>query len=281
MKLTDKQCKNAKATDKDLKLSDGGGLFLLTKTDGKKYWHMSYRFLGKQKLLSLGPYPKIPLAKARTEREKNKQLLSEGKDPSEVRKQQKLDLQKKTENNFYSVAMRWHEIKKSKVNKKTAQTILNRLTLDVFPHIGTMDVTKISTNCLLKVLQKVQDRSAIEVAHRLLWICTQVFDYARIEDLTQTNPTWGLSKGLKNNKVKHRPCIKFDKIPDFLKDFKAHAQSLNPIKIFTFKLLMLTFVRTSELIGATWDEFDLDKKVWTIPADRMKMKREHRVPSQC
>ena len=177
MKLTHAQCKNAKATDKPLKLADGGGMFLLVMENGNKYWRLKYRFLGKEKLLALGVYPRMSIAEARQARDDAKKELDAGRDPSEVKKLAKLEMQSEYENNFENVAREWHSQRKHTWKEKHAENILKRMEADLFPHIGKRPIKAIAPYEILAAVKKVEERGSRDLAHRMMQMCGQVFRY--------------------------------------------------------------------------------------------------------
>jgi hypothetical protein len=188
MKLTDKTCKNSKPKDKTYKVSDGHGLYLQIEPTGAKYWRYKYRFLGKQKTLAVGVYPEITLAEARSQREEARKLLIKGIDPCLERKKRKLEAVLSSGSSFEEVAREWHENNRNKWVQHHANDILHRLEKYIFPHIGSMPISKIESMSLLSVLKEMQKSGAIEVAHRMRQICEQVFRYAKILKKVQDNP---------------------------------------------------------------------------------------------
>jgi integrase len=278
MKLTDIACKSAKAKDKAYKLSDGGGLYLEITATGSKLWRMKYRMHGKEKRLSLGLYPTVTLADAREGRENAKKLLVQGHDPSAHKREQKKEAARVSKNIFKALALDWHDTFKEKWTERHATTVLNRLERDVFPEIGNMPITEIKPKHIIDTLKKVQKRGAFEPAHRLRQYCSQIFKYAIIHELAENNPATDISSVLKPVKKTHYACIDIKEIPELLDAIKRNDARLHSDTRQAILLLMLTFVRTKELIEATWDEFDLENAQWVIPAERMKMRNEHIVP---
>lgn len=278
MKLTDIACKTAKPEAKPYKMSDGGGLYLEVTNKGSRLWRLKYRYLGKEKKLCIGEYPIITLAEARDRRENAKKLLSNGQDPSAEKQTQKKEAQRNAQNTFELLALEWHETFKHKWTERHANNVLHRLEMDVFPAIGSMPITEIKPSHLIDTLKKVQKRGAYEPAHRLRQYCSQVFRYAIISELIETNPALEIGTVLKPVKKSHYACLEIKEIPELLNAIDKNYARLQMDTRLGIKLLMLTFVRTKELIEAKWNEFDLENAQWIIPAERMKMRNEHIVP---
>ncbi|MCS5597936.1 MAG: tyrosine-type recombinase/integrase [Alphaproteobacteria bacterium] len=278
MKLTDTKCRNEKPGDKAKKLSDGGGLYLHVQTNGSKYWRLKYRYLKKEKLLALGVYPTVSLAMARELRDEAKRKLAEGVDPSEHMKAEKRRKLAEAENSFKVVATEWHDIQKSRWTENHAGYTLRRLETNVFPFIGNKAITDIEPPEMLAVLRRIEERGACEMAGRVKSICSQVFRYAIASGKAARDPCQDLQGALKPYKKSHFSAIDSSEIPEFLDALNRNDARLYKHTQLAVKMLMLTFVRTSEMIQAKWDEFDLSEKTWIIPAERMKMSKSHIVP---
>lgn len=278
MALSDTACRTAKPQDKAYKKADSGGLFLLIKPNGGKYWRMKYRFGGTEKLLSFGTYPLISLADAREMRDRAKRHLLSGTDPASVKKHEKRQIIQNTQNTFKAVALEWHEVKKNGWSANHAGTVLRRLEKEIFPHLGTRPIADIDPPELLESLKRIEKRGALEVAARSKQICGQVFRYGIQTGRCSRDPSADLKGALKVHKTEHFAAIDIREVPELL-----HAIELNDARLYArtrraIKLSMLTFVRPGELRQATWDEIDFDAAEWLIPAERMKMKRAHIVP---
>lgn len=278
MQLTDKACKAAASKEKTYKLSDGGGMFLDVRPNGSKYWRLKYRLHGKEKLLALGVYPDVTLAEARALREEAKKKIKIGIDPSLHKQEQKIRAKENSGNTFKILALEWLEKRKGGITPKHAKTTLGRLEKDVFPFIGNYPMTDISPPLLLEVIRKVETRGAHDIAQRNLQTCSQIFRYAIQTGRAERDPAADLRGALKHYTKNHYASIKPNELPDLLKAIEKNEPRLFPQTIIATKLLLLTFVRTSELIQAKWNEFDLENGEWVIPAERMKMRKEHKVP---
>ncbi len=282
MKLTEIACKNAKHTNPKskapLKLSDGYGLSLWVYPNGSKYWRLAYRFNGKQKTLALGVYPDISLKDARQARVGAKETLSDGKDPSlEKKKEKALKVQDNT-NTFKLVALEWYENRKEHWKPQYAAEVIKRLEDDIFPEIGDFPIKDIEPPFLLQTIRKIENRGAYDLAKRQLQKCGEIFRYAIATGRVIRDPSSDIKEALKPSKKTHFAALDPDELPELLKDINSNKARLYPTTINAMKLMLLTFVRTKELIEATWEEIDFDKKLWVIPAERMKMGREHIVP---
>jgi integrase len=275
-KLTGIAIKSAKPGNTIRKLSDGNGLVLLVYPNGSKYWAFRYRYLGREKNLSLGIYPEVNLAQARRKLSDARKLLSDGQDPSEARKALKRQATISAETNFQAVARDWIAAKSPAWTPRYAKFVVARLEKDIFPKLGTRPIKDITAPELLSIVRMIENRGASELAHRLLNCCGQIFMYGIATGRADRNPANDLQGALKTHVKKHYAHLKAIELPDFvgrLAKYDGHPQTRLAVT-----LLMLTFVRTTELRGATWEEIDLDKAEWRIPAERMKMRRDHIVP---
>lgn len=276
MPLNDMQIRRAKPEAKAYTLGDGQGLSLLIEPNGSKSWRFRYRFAGKPKMISLGVYPMITLADARSRRDDARKLVAEGKNPSEVRKEQKIALQTESESAFEKIATEWHQMKSAKWSEGYASDIMEAFQNDIFPYVGTRPVGEIKPLELLNVLRKIEKRGALEKMRKVRQRCSEVFRYAIATGRAEFNPAADLSSALDVHQSNHFPFLKADEIPDFLRALNGYTGSR--LVLIATKLLMITGVRTIELRAALWAEFDLDNAIWEIPAERMKMRRSHLVP---
>ena len=276
--LTDSRCRNVKATGKIQKLSDGGGLYLHVTAQGQKYWRMAYRFAGKQKTYAMGVYPLISLAEAREKRIEVKKLILDGTDPALMKKIEKNRFLQGADNTFEKIAREWHSKQEGHISPNYWKEKIHRLEKDIFPKIGTFPIDQITSPILLKVIQGIEERGAREMAKRALQMCTNVFDYGIATSRCKDNPTRSFKNALLPKKSKHFASIDVHEMPQLVRDIYFNKGRLYPTTQNALKLIMLTFVRTSELIEAEWKEFDFENKVWLIPANRMKMRRDHIVP---
>ena len=278
MPLSDVQCKNAKPKEKPYKLFDDRGLYLLVSPNGSKLWRYKYRYLGKEKTLSLGSYIEVGLKEAREKHFIAHKLVSEGRDPS-LEKQEYVRRQiANAANTFGAVTLEWMEHNKAIWSPNHARTIQRRMEQDIFPVIGHKPIRDISPRQLLEVIKSIEKRSAHEVARRALQMSGQVFRYAIIHDRAERDPSQDLKGALRPYKKSHYAAMDFRELPNFLDKFDRNDARVFPTTRLAIEFLMLTFVRTGELIKARWEEFDLQNAVWIIPASRMKMRKDHIVP---
>jgi integrase len=277
MALTDISVRRAKPQEKAYKLSDAKGMYLLVSVAGSKLWRLKYRFAGKEKTLALGIYPERSLAEARVKRDDARKLIYDGVDPGVVRKQDKRDRQLRSENTFEVVAREWHGKQRAKWTERHADYVLRRLSADVFPTLGSRPIAEIDAPELLDVLRKIEARGAVDIAHRAQQTCGQIFRYAAATGRAKYDPSPSLRGALQAaDRVRHHAALSAVELPEFLgklQNYDGDRQTK-----LALRLLLLTFVRTSELREAGWTEFNEEKSEWRIPAERMKMQREHIVP---
>jgi integrase len=276
-KLTDTAIKAAKAGSSIKKLSDGNGLTLLVYPNGSKYWVFRYRYLGKEKSLSLGIYPFVTLADARRKLFDARTLLSNGQDPSDARKESKRQAILSAENTFETVAREWISMKGAAWTPRYAEFVTTRLEKDLFPTLGPRPIKDITAPELLSAVRLIEKRGALDLAGRAMQYCAQIFMYGIATGRAERNVANDRKGALKTHVKKNYAHLKAIELPEFLQKVKAYDRR-HPQTQLAVTLLMLTFVRTTELRGATWEEIDLDKAEWRIPAERMKMRRDHIVP---
>ncbi len=277
MPLTDMEIRTAKPGARLIKLSDGGGLQLWIMPDGAKRWRFAYRLGRAQKLLAIGVYPATGLREAREAREEAKRLLADGQDPAFVKKVAKAAKATASANTFEAVA--GELLDKKRREGKAEKTIekLEWLLGLALPFIGSRCITEITAPEILAVLRRIEARGRHETATRLREIIGGVFRFAVATGRAQGDPTGALRGALTTPKVQHRAAIIEPKAFGGLLRALAGYDGA-PETRAALELLALTFVRPGELRAAEWAEFDLDAGVWAIPAEKMKMKRPHRVP---
>lgn len=269
--LTDIQPRTAKPKDKPYKLADGGGLYLLINTDGAKYWRMDYRLGGLRRTLAFGKYPQVSLAEAREKRTQARKLIDQGTDPSQAKRLDKAEKARATANTFEAIAREWHENKVDSWQPKTAANVLHRLEKDVFPLIGKYPIAEIKAPLVLDMLRQIEKRGAIEMAKRQAQVCGQIFRYAVATGIAEYDPVPSLRGALKPAAKGHHAAITPDDLPDFIRTLeKNEVHMFTPTRILV-RLMMLVFVRTSELTETPWEEIDLENEEWVIPWQRMKM----------
>ncbi|MEM7618389.1 MAG: integrase arm-type DNA-binding domain-containing protein [Pseudomonadota bacterium] len=280
MKLTAKKIDNASREKDGAKLFDGKGLFLELHKNGSKYWRYKYRspITKKEKLYSLGVYPEITLADARDKHRQLHKLVSLGEDPMEVKKA--LVEQKRSDhaNTFELIAREWLEYKKTELKEQTYIQNLKRLEKDFFPVMGLLPIKSITHQTLIDLAKGLQERGANELAKRSIQMCKHIFQYAIINGYADKNIAEDLKGFIKTPPTKSFASIEPKDLPDLLQAIDSHKSRMHRQSQIALELMMLTFVRTGELIKAEWGEFDLDHAQWVIPGRRMKMKVDHIVP---
>ena len=291
--LTDTKIRNTKAGDKPVKLTDGLGLYLEVRPNGAKKWRYRYRLEGKENLFAMGDYAqpvpgesegqarerragrRFTLMEARAERERCRGLVKQGIHPSRQQRTERLRRSAEAANTFQAIAEAWIK-ENSGWSENYRRQIEQRLGGDAFPHIGDLPIREITPAHVKDVLKRVEKRGSPASAKLLKTWVGGVFRYAAGELLVETDPTWPLRNAIRAPKTQHIAHLTAKEIPDFLQALDA-VKAEHVTKIAA-QLLWLTVVRTVELRCAEWSEFDLDAGVWTIPADRMKMREKHLVP---
>lgn len=274
--LSEIKLRNAKSKGNAYKLFDGGGLFLLITPSGGKLWHFKYRFDKKEKKLTFGSYPEISLADARQRRDEARSQVAHGIDPGAVRKAQKQAETAETDT-FEVIAREWHTKFTPIWTLGHATAIRSRLERDLFPWIGKRPIVEIKAPDLLAVLRRVEDRGALESAHRIRTIAGQVFRYALATGRAERDPSVDLKGALPQPGEKHHAAITDSKeVAPLLRAIDGY-QGHFVVKC-ALRLAPILFVRPGELRHAEWAEIDLDEAVWNIPAHKMKMKEPHLVP---
>ncbi|EBU7767221.1 integrase [Salmonella enterica subsp. enterica serovar Rovaniemi] len=276
MKLNARQVETAKPKEKPYKIADGGGLYLLVKTNGSRYWRLKYRIDGKEKLLALGVYPDVSLADARAKRDEARKGIAGGIDPLAVKKEQKVEREAQVKNTFQEIALEWHKMKVKKWSAGYASDILEAFNKDVFPFIGQRPIADIKPLELLNVLKKIEDRGATEKAKKVRQRCGEVFRYAIVTGRAEYNPAPDLTSAMQGHESTHYPFLTTEELPAFFKALAGYSGS--ELMVLAARLLIITGLRTGELRGALWSEIDTEKALWEISAERMKMRRPHIIP---
>ncbi len=242
---------------------------------------LKYRFGGKEKLLALGVYPDITLADARTRRDEARKLLANGADPGAVKQAQKKQARIEAADSFEAIAREWHALNTPRWTANHAYDVLRSLEKEVFPIIGARPIAEIAAPDVLDTIRKIEGRKAYDVAGRTLQRVRAVFAYAIASGRSRHNPAAEIKGALAPTpKKKHFAALPIEEMPEFLHklaDYQSRVKA-SPLVMAATRLLALTFVRTGEVRGAQWAEFDLEKKLWNIPAERMKSREPHIVP---
>ncbi len=286
MALTDIKVRTTKPSDKPFKLTDGQGMHLLINPNGSKYWRLQYRFGGKQKVLALGVYPMVSLGEARRKRDEAKKLVSDGIDPSEKKKADKIEQSEAL--TFEAVARDWHTACKRKWSDSHSERVLKSMEDGLFTAIGKRKISELNTRDLIAPIKAVDASGRLEVASRLQQRTTAVMRYAVQNGLIDYNPAQDMSGAITVAKRTHRPALPFDRFSELLERIESFkGRKLTKLAV---KLTLLIFIRSSELRFARWSEIDFENAMWTIPGEReplpgvkhshrgSKMKTPHLVP---
>jgi len=269
--LTEMQVRNAKPRDKPYKLFDGGGLYLEVVPTGSRIWRLKFRQAnGKENRLTFGPYPEITLQEAREKRLETRRLMLQGVDPAKHRDATKRIAADQLANTFEKIAREWYANKVPTWSDRTAKNMIQRLEADIFPQIGSMPIAEIKHRDVISALRKIEERGATEIAKRMKAVCSTIFSYAIQCGLTDRNLVVDMKDVLKTKRASHFAAIEADELPEFLAALaRNEARMFEPTRI-AMRLMLLVFVRTSELIETPWSEIDFDKSEWIIPWQRMK-----------
>ena len=280
MPLTDTACKKATCPEgrPSVRLADEKALYLEVTAAGGKYWRWKYRHGGKEKRLALGVYPDVSLAQAREARDDARKLLKDGTDPGQLRREAKAASAFDQANTFEAVARLWWDHWRDGKSPRHADYAIKRLEADAFPLLGSRPIASLTAKDLTRMAKAVQERGAIDLAHRVLQMAGQVMRYAVAHDLIERNPATDVkpSDTLKSRRKENYARLGEKELPELLRKIEAYQGG--PYTRLAMQLMALTFVRTSELIAARWAEFDLQAAEWRIPPERMKMKTPHIVP---
>lgn len=276
--LTNTQIRNAKPREKLYKLPDERGLHLVVFPTGSKLWQMRYRFDAKDKTASLGKYPEVSLAEARDKCDQLRKQVANQIDPVEAKRVAKQVKKFAQENSFEAVARAWYASWAATRSPRHAEYVLRRLEADVFPAIGKRPVSEIKAPEIVAMMKGIEKRGALDIAKRAFQTTGQVFRYAIAHALAERNPTADVkpSDVLASRRKENYARVDAKELPNLLRKIEGYQGT--PVTRLAIKLLALTFVRTGELIGAKWEEYDLGAAVWRIPAERMKMRTPHIVP---
>lgn len=271
--LTDAQCRNAVCPPdkKQARFADSGGMYLQVSPAGSKRWFLKYRIAGAEKQLALGGYPAVSLTAARKSRDAAKLQKSEGRDPVQVRKVEKLKATRSDGDTFKAVALEWYGKQAPQWSASHAERSLRQLERDLFPWIGARAMTDIHPMELLAALQKVEERGAVETADRVLMLARQVWDYWLP---TTNNEQRNITEGLKGRLTPYRgksfaAIVDPARLGELLRAIKQYKGG--PIVRTALQLAPVLYQRPGNLREMEWAELDLEGALWTIPS--MKMKR--------
>jgi integrase len=275
MKLTDAKLRNLTEPGKHF---DGGGLYLELTKAGGRYWRLKYRHGGKEKRLAFGVYPAVSLKDARDCQAAAVKVLQGGEDPGELRKATKAKITHEAVNTLEAVAGAWMKHQASRWEAETMERIRASLAADIFKPLGSRPLASIKPGEVMAAVKKIEARGAGDQAGRVLQRVKAIYRWAVTHERIDSNPMLDLvpSEILKPRTVQHRAALPDRELPQFLAKLAAYGGDTHTIQALHF--LMLTAARPGEVRGARWAEIDIDAALWVIPADRMKMGHEHRVP---
>lgn len=276
--LSDKKVSSAKPKEKEYNLSDGDGLSLRIKPNGSKIWLFNYYrpYSKKRANLSFGVYPEVTLVKAREKRLEARQLLADNIDPKEQRLEVIASEKERLANTFEAVALKWFEIKKSKLKPQTAKDLFSLLENYIFPKLGQKAISSLTAPMVIDVIKPVADVGKHETVKRLCQRTNNIMVYALNTGIVNHNPLSGITDAFVAPQVQNLPTITPSELPKLMIDISYASIKLTTRLLIEWQLHTMT--RAGEACGATWEEIDLTNQVWVIPAERMKMKREHAVP---
>ncbi len=276
--LTNTEVSNAKAKSKVYTLSDGGGLQLRIKPNGSKAWLLDYYrpYTKIRTCISFGAYPALSLASARAKREEAKALLAQNIDPKDHREEENLKKETAHGNTLRKVAKQWLEIKKTKVTADHAEDSWRSLELHIFPDLGNIPIHKITAIKAIDKLKPIAAKGNLETVKRLCQRLNEIMTFAVNTGLVPANPLTGISKAFQPPGKQHQPTINPSQLPTLMRTLANASIRLTTRCLIEWQLH--TMVRPGEAAGTRWDEIDFEKKLWTIPASRMKQKRSHSVP---
>jgi len=273
MSLTDTAIRAVKPSEKQQKLFDGSGLYLLVFPSGSKVWRFKYHFQGKEKLISLGPYPAVSLKDARDKAADARKTLGGDNDPSAQRQQSR----RQQRDTFEILAREWYNKQLPAWTERHAVYALRRMETNLFPYIGARPVADITAIELLSVLRRMESRDALTIARNVRSLCSRIFRYAVITGRAERDPAADLQGAITPHITKNRAALtepaKVGKLLLAIDGYRGTFAVKNALI-----LLSLTLCRPGEIRRAEWHEFDFENTLWRIPAAKMKMSRDHLVP---
>lgn len=272
--LTDAHCRAAKPKEQVYRLNDFRGLYLEVKPNGVKAWRYRFKLAGKASWFALGDYPGTSLAQARDKCEEARKLVKQGINPVQHRQLERIKREQDSANTFEAVAREWLALKDwEEVTKARRLDMLQRV---VFPSIGKMPVRQITPAHILDILTRTAKRGAPTVAAEAKRTMSGVFELAVATLRADNDPVWPVRKALPPNKTQHKRALAATEVGRLLADFESHGGNFQTN--YAFRLMWLTLTRPNEAVQAEWSEFDLEQRLWTLPRERMKARREHAVP---
>ncbi|MDT9634901.1 tyrosine-type recombinase/integrase [Pseudomonas sp. JV449] len=277
-RLSDRQLKAVKATGKDFVLSDGDGLQLRVRASGSMMWNFNYREpLTRSRInMALGPYPHLSLANARKKAVEARELLALGIDPKTQRDEIRQAKLAETEHTFEKVAKAWFELKKDSVTKAYAEDIWRSLTLHVFPSMKTTPLSQITAPMVIKILRPIEAKGSLETVKRLSQRLNEIMTYGVNSGLIFANPLNGIRAVFKKPKKENMAALPPEELPELMMEI-ANA-SIKRTTRCLIEWQLHTMTRPAEAATTRWADIDFDKRIWTIPPERMKKRRPHTIP---
>lgn len=277
MRLTDRKIKSIVATGKEQSFSDGNCLVLRVRANGTKSWRFKYTVNKKVTKISLGAYPAVTLAEARSVAVNYMQLLAKGIDPKEYESAKKLEASRKLANTFYAAAELWFERKQPTVTPHHAAREWRTLEMYIFPKLKDTPLESITAIDTIEILRPLETDGKHSTIKRICQSLNQIMDYSVNHGFINANPLAKIIKVFTKNTVEHMATIRPEELPDFL----TAVNNSQTIQSKT-KLLILwqlhTMTRSKEAAGTKWADINIEEAVWIIPAEEMKRRRAHRVP---
>ncbi|HUE90700.1 integrase domain-containing protein [Pseudomonas sp.] len=278
LRLSDRQLKTVKAKDKDYVLSDGNGLQLRVRSNGSMLWNFNYRdpVTNNRINMGLGPYPDLSLANARKKAVEARELLAQGIDPKVQRDELKQAKRAETEHTLENVATAWFELKKDSVTPAYAEDIWRSLTLHVFPDLKTTPLSQISAPMVIKLLRPIEAKGSLETVKRLSQRLNEIMTYGVNSGLIFANPLSGIRAVFKKPKKQNMAALRPEELSELMMEL-ANA-SIKRTTRCLIEWQLHTMTRPAEAATTRWTDIDFDKRIWTIPAERMKKRRPHTIP---
>ncbi|KAB0501889.1 integrase domain-containing protein [Pseudomonas moorei] len=277
-RLSDRQLKAVKATGKDFVLSDGDGLQLRVRASGSMMWNFNYREpLTRSRLnMALGPYPDLSLANARKKAVEARELLAQGIDPKAQRDEQRQARLAETEHTFEKIATAWFELKKDSVTPAYAEDIWRSLMLHVFPSMKSTPLSEVSAPMVIKLLRPIEAKGSLETVKRLSQRLNEIMTYGVNSGLIFANPLSGIRAVFKKPRKENMAALRPDELPELMMEI-ANA-SIKRVTRCLIEWQLHTMTRPVEAATTRWADIDFDKRIWTIPPERMKKRRPHTIP---
>lgn len=276
--LTNTELKSAKPREKDYALYDGGGLQFRVRSNGSRLWNFNYRHpISKKRInMGLGTYPEVTLAQAREKTKEARALVAQGVDPKTHRDKEAQRKKQESSNTLLKVAGEWIKLKRSRVTEDHAADTWKSLELHIFPKLAHTPITDITAPVVIDVIRPIEAKGSLETVKRLCQRLNEIMIYATNSGYTSINRLSGIREAFQRPEKRNMPTIKPDKLPELMQTV-ANASIKRTTRLL-IEWQLHTMTRPSEAAGARWEEIDIEQKLWKIPAERMKRRREHIVP---